>query len=152
MQHLYEGFKDYLESAGVSKKTRVNYLSDLSNFLSWAKSPSTTSLAASFTSDFLAEYRNYLTQADVPVGTINRRLSALRHFGRFLVWYKLINENPAENLENLPRSQSHKATSFLITNYIQHLKQNGVTRREIEKTKSTLGEFLSIAGLPAQTS
>lgn len=145
MDHLPKLFKDYLENSGVSPKTLVNYVSDLSNFLTWAKSPSSSSLTNSFTPDFLAQYRNYLIETNVPVGTVNRRLSALRHFGRFLVWYKLIKENPAEKLENLPRDGKQQLTNPLLARYIENLKQNGATSQEIKKTRETLSEFLRIA-------
>lgn len=156
MKHLLEGFKSYLEANRVSKKTQVNYLSDLSNFLTWAlralkengEVPNGTRLVANFSTQLLEQYKQSLIEEEIPVGTINRRLSALRQLGRFLAFYKLITKSPAENLENLPRS--FNSDNPLISDYINSLRQSGADDKEIKKTRETLNEFLRITGLSAQ--
>lgn len=150
MDHLLNGFKNYLESAGVSKKTLTNYVSDLSNFLTWAASPNTTDLIARFDSELLEQYKKSLIENEIPLGTVNRRLSALRHFGKFLVWCKLTTENPAENLENLKKHSNRDSDSISepdpIQEFLENERRSGATQAEINKKRAILEEFLMIAG------
>ena len=112
MFDLSNSFKAYLKVKGASQSTVKNYLVDLNHFLAWleltlrgqniALDRSLPELFVRyFEPNYLAKYKNYLVQNQLPVATVNRRLSTLRTFGGFCLSQAWIKENPAKKIRNV---------------------------------------------------
>jgi site-specific recombinase XerD len=119
MFDLPNSFKAYLKVKGASRNTIKNYLADLNHFLAWleltlrgqniALDRSLPELFIRyFDPNYLAKYKNYLVQNQLPVATVNRRLSALRTFGGFCISQAWISENPAKKVTNVRLGQESK--------------------------------------------
>ncbi|HJX45979.1 MAG TPA: site-specific integrase, partial [Patescibacteria group bacterium] len=94
MDKITEKFNAYLQGLNLSKKTLINYLSDLNHFKVWliAKILNLGSSAENLTEcvpfinkNLADEYKTYLINQNTPEKTINRRLSTLRRFDKFLL-------------------------------------------------------------------
>lgn len=82
---LQELFKSYLLSCGKTYITVKNYLSDIRHFLGWfysqdGNNSDPETLFKKITKQTLLRYRLYLTEANIPATTTNRRLTTLRIF------------------------------------------------------------------------
>lgn len=142
MFDLSNSFKAYLKVKGASQNTIKNYLADLNHFLAWleltlrgqniALDRSLPELFVRyFEPNYLAKYKNYLVQNQLPVATVNRRLSTLRTFGGFCLSQAWISENPAKKVTNISLGRKTEKGH----------RQGGVPlRRERQKTE-ILGEF-----------
>src|SRR3989344_3869982 len=99
----------------ISPVTIKNYLSDLRHFLGWLVLRLKTSgisikitdtfqppeLASHLSESNLRHYRAYLVENEIPLSTINRRLSTLRKFCSFFISQRWLNENPAKKINNI---------------------------------------------------
>lgn len=112
MDKLVDLFKIYLNTQGVSSTSIKNYLVDLRNFLEWftlrLKTESVSvneedpaNLSSFASKDRIEEYKNFLTQNETPLKTINRRLSTLRNYGTFAVSQGWLSTNPARGISNV---------------------------------------------------
>ena len=75
---------------GLSQNTLQAYQRDLLDFLTFLKQDTFRSVTPSH----IRSYLEHLHVRALETGTIARRLSALRHFYRFLYEQKSITENP----------------------------------------------------------
>ncbi len=123
MFDLPNSFKAYLKVKGASPNTIKNYLADLNHFLAWLELTlrgQNIALNRSlpeffiryFEPNYLAKYKNYLVQNQLPTATVNRRLSTLRTFGGFCLSQAWITENPAKKLTNVTLTQNLKLPSL----------------------------------------
>jgi len=153
MFDLPNSFKAYLKVKGASPNTIKNYLADLNHFLAWLEltlKGQNIALDRSlpelfiryFEPNYLAKYKNYLVQNQLPAATVNRRLSTLRTFGGFCLSQAWITENPAKKLTNVSLEQKtvdsrqkteileefkqsleeEKASPFTIKNYLADIR------------------------------
>ena len=89
-----EEFEQYLLlESKISKKSLKFYRSDLSHFVMWMTrrlknigvlTNKIDELIPYLSERILEEYKNSLIMSDNPVSSINRKLSTLRHFSRYL--------------------------------------------------------------------
>ena len=112
LYNLEPQFKNFLSAGNVSPITLKNYLSDLRHFLGWAnlkfESANTTFDEGNFSflnEPFISEYRNYLSENNLPFKTINRRLSTVRKFCSFCISQGWIKENPAKKVSNIGQKE-----------------------------------------------
>jgi len=153
MFDLPNSFKAYLKVKGASPNTIKNYLADLNHFLAWLEltlKGQNIALDRSlpelfiryFEPNYLAKYKNYLVQNQLPTATVNRRLSTLRTFGSFCISQAWITENPAKKVRNISLEQKtvdsrqkteileefkksleeEKASPFTIKNYLADIR------------------------------
>ena len=136
IQQTTSHFESYLAQLALSPVTVRNYLTDLRAFVLWhgthAPHP------AKFVSDDFRKYREYLSQnTEHSPATVNRRLQALRLFGRFLHEHEHAAENPAQEIrlvenehkpDKLPRTLSHAEIERL--NKAIHADNTRWTRRD----------------------
>lgn len=100
MPTLAQNFEDYLaKTSEVSDKTLRNYRADLANFLKWSNGEETFILNIS--PFLIQEYLKSLALVKTPPATINRRLSTLRAFGKFLTKSGHIKDNPFTSFQNV---------------------------------------------------
>lgn len=107
LSNLEPKFKSYLLAENISLVSLRNYLSDIRHFFGWLGSKlslehnSIENNIASISTKLVDQYKNEHKEVNLPVKTINRRLSALRKFFAFCKDLGLTNENPAKAVSNL---------------------------------------------------
>lgn len=106
-------FLDYLKTKEASPHTLRNYkmdLAELEEFLATQKTLHRKTLRA---------YLALLASQNKSKATLARKLSCLRSYFKFLFVHKILDHNPAEDLEN-PKLDK-KIPTFLAYEQIQHL-------------------------------
>jgi len=113
---MIENFLKYLISLGLSSKSLKNYKSDVNHFSVWLiqkirglgasieSFPETIPFLKPETAD---EYKKFLMKNNVPVQTVNRRLSTLRHLSRFLVSSEIINFDFMKDKTNITQGKNN---------------------------------------------
>lgn len=161
--NLEASFKNFL-TAGNKKMSPVsvkNYLSDLRHFLGWlilklktsgvsmdlGESFHPSELATFLTESNLTHYRAYLTENNIPLATINRRLSTLRKFCSFFISQRWLNENPAKRINNIGSKKKVDAGDFgsnFLNSFDEALEKDGVAKLEKKAHVDNVKEFLTI--------
>jgi site-specific recombinase XerD len=104
-------FEEWLEAAGYSPKTRVNYARETRRLITWLAENTAISTVAEVLPSHLGQYQVSLYQTEIEKGGKRRRLSsgaqagALAAARKFFTWLgreRLVAVNPASGLE-LPR-------------------------------------------------
>lgn len=147
-----ELFSDYLTRIGISGKTFKNYRSDVAHFTGWiifrvrtfGVSVQELTEAIPFLSDGLArEYKTYLVENNVSSKTVNRRLSTLRHLGRFLLESQILDFDFMNGLQNITLSENVKPDhGKLISGFQKHLEGQNVSRNTVKNYVSDIRQFL----------
>jgi len=105
--------EDYLAFVGVAKRSIKLYRSDIVHYHRWQidkmKSNSKSILV---NQKLIINYKKYLIFNGVPSNTINRRLSTLRHLGRYLIKEGLADHDITKNIRNVPIKIYDKNFSF----------------------------------------
>jgi site-specific recombinase XerD len=99
-----------------------------------------------FEPNYLAKYKNYLVQNQLPVATVNRRLSTLRTFGGFCLSQAWIRENPAKKLTNVSlgqRTNNRKHRDAILNKFRQSLKEEKASPMTIKNYLSDIRNFLT---------
>ena len=121
MQSTLELFLSMMSAEkGSSQNTLNAYRSDLEQFLSF-KNTAPENITATSVADFIQN----LSSKGFAVKTLNRKLSAIRDFCKFLVEEKILSEN--ENSTLLLDNSSNN----IINNYIDDL-DNSSPNRDVE--------------------
>lgn len=156
MQNLFDftkkDFFNYLTSLGISLKSHKNYRSDISHFHAWLKIKvkafgslcETLDDAVPFLNSSIAtEYRSELLNARVPVKTINRRLSTLRHLSRFLTSTLIADFDFMGGVENVnDNKKSPINTSSVIGEFRAYLEAEKASQNTIKNYLSDIHQFL----------
>lgn len=109
-------FADHLNAENISAVSRKNYRSDIKYFLNWLyiylKPHSLVSsegvpmnsyielFITHASAQLIEQFKEYLVNGQIPLKTINRRLSAVRRFFRFCVHRGILGSNPAVGVQN----------------------------------------------------
>jgi hypothetical protein len=104
----------YFKSKKVSKKTTINYLSDINSFLSWMEKKQTTDskdTLSKIDSQVAYDYMDYLLEKNTPELTINRKLSSLRLFSKFLQSKKYKSFDFMKDVQNIKRQKTPASQS-----------------------------------------
>ena len=142
-------FLKYIELLGVSKKTEKNYRSDISNFTLWMMNRvKTWGVAAKNLAETVPfidkqtgfNYKKHLRNRTNSIKTVNRRLSTLRHFGRFLASEQILNFDFMKKVTNVSTKKS--PSKNLISNFEAHLKTEKVSKNTIKGYLSDTRQFL----------
>ncbi|MEK7188778.1 MAG: site-specific integrase [Patescibacteria group bacterium] len=148
---LKKSFINYLINQGLSVKSLKNYKSDYSLFSAWLifKVKSVGSLVEKtyecipFVSKSTAnEYKKFLLSNNIPSKTLNRRLSTLRHLGRFLFHSEKLSYDFASDLKNIPLSQDADLLP-LVPLFKDHLIKSKVSHNTIKNYLSDIKQFIS---------
>jgi site-specific recombinase XerC len=119
MYNLYNfeaQFKDFLISENISRVSVRNYLSDLRFLFGWLiQNCKAESLEGYLDIGVLNEYKKFLIQSELPIKTINRRLSTLRKFCTFCVERSLLKANPQKSITNISLVQEELKKAKLNT-------------------------------------
>lgn len=146
-------FIKYLDSLNLSPKSHKNYRSDLSHFLSWAilkvrsmgsYIDTLTELVPFLGSHIGQEYKNFMIHNKLPVATINRRLSTLRHVSKFLLDVRLIEEDFAKDIDNITKENKVLIKpNNLLGEFQAHLEARKVSKNTIKNYVSDTRQFLA---------
>lgn len=90
---LEASFRNYLLSGNIQlQKTSIkNYTSDLRHFLGWVQTyrkfevDSIENFHKRLTFDLIVSYKDYLTNKEIPIRTVRRRLSTIRKFFKYCI-------------------------------------------------------------------
>jgi integrase/recombinase XerC len=136
---IIQKFKKYLKNKDLSDITIKNYLSDLRHFLNWSAKTGKSFLDQK--SYF--NYKNHLQKQHTTAKSINRYLSTLRKFGRFLKESSNLDKNPAINLENLDTNPQKKKPDLKILNdFKRSLENQDLSEVTIKNYMSDVRQFL----------
>ncbi len=164
LYNLEAPFKNYLLAGNINPISIRNYLSDYRYFTGWMgkqKKHSTLS------EELIGEYKNYLITSQLPIKTVNRRLSTLRKFCSFCISQGWLKENAAKKVANiidlqkakLPVSsdfrrdpifqggtvrEKHGNELFSLNKYKESLTKKGLPDNEIDQYVADVNEFLSV--------
>lgn len=153
LDNIKKSFIEYLDSLGLSKKSHKNYRSDLNHFSGWVilKIRSFGSYVENLTEavpflskSLILEYNNYLSENNIPVKTINRRFSTLRHFAKFLTAQNLVDENFMDGIENVSIIDKTKLNALpILTEYKSYLEAKKASPSTIKNYTSDVRQFLN---------
>lgn len=147
------GFKKgqtLLESAGekpdLPKRSNLNvssiknYVSDINHFLNFiAASIQETEVKPGHITPAAIKAYSTAAAAQLSPPSLNRHLSSLRYFGRFLVTARLCETNPAQNLTN---PAFDPTLAQVITRYQKFLKLEALSKSTIKNYVSDLKKYL----------
>ena len=121
-------FKKYLSSSNFSRTSINNYLADFRHFLSWLilslRNQGLIFEAKHLNSKTFSLYKKSLESENLPVKSINRRLSAIRTFIRFCMTQGWMENNPLSEINNIktPPFESFyffiKSRFFIIISFL----------------------------------
>lgn len=153
-------FRHYLQLQKASPVTVKNYVADINHFLTWLNQETGIrhqvagkAISDLFTLETIEEYKSDLLDDDTPPATINRRLSALRKFGRFSQSQGWIEDNEALKVKNI--SQTHlrgarsshlgggrRDSSEVLRGFQKRLEKEKASKLTIKNYLSDLRHFL----------
>lgn len=144
---IVENFKFFLKSKGVSPLTKKNYLSDVRYFLKWVKESGLSGKSVVsgkaelfwFNQTAITTFKNSLISSQTPPTTINRRLSALRQFGEFLVKQGWLKQNPAKIVSGV---SGKSGWQFILSEFKGALKNQKQKEATIKNYLSDVRQFL----------
>lgn len=153
LDSIKKDFVKYLDGLGLSPKSHKNYRSDLTHFTGWVilKIRSFGSYIETLTdaipflnSDLSNEYKLFLSENKIPVKTINRRLSTLRHLGKFLVADGLHDKNFMEGVENISEGKSGmRSPNRVLSDFQGYLETQKVSKNTTKNYVSDVRQFLA---------
>jgi len=149
LYNLEAPFKIFLLAENNSQVTMRNYLSDYRYFSSWLANSTKNSLTevSSVDKNRIESYKQYLIHEQLPVKSINRRLSSLRKLFTFCVSQGWIKENPAKKVSNVSAILHPKNNHMehhdnpILAHYRAHLEQQKTP--DINSSIETIGDFIN---------
>ncbi|MCG2691278.1 site-specific integrase, partial [Microgenomates group bacterium] len=135
-----EGASSTEKNATISPSTIKNYVSDINHFLNF--------IAGSIQEPIVqpvhitpAVIKAYTTAAATQLSqsSLNRHLSSLRFFGRFLVTARLLENDPAQNLTN---PTFDPTLAQVITRYQKYLQTENLSKSTVKNYVSDLKKYL----------
>lgn len=150
-----ELFEEYLLlRVGVSKNTLKFYKSDLNHFINWFLlrirvfgffAENIESAAPYLNTNEAINYKTYLEESHTPTKTINRRLSTLRRFAKFLVEQNFLLLNFMEGVTNSGIKESSKKTIEvdLASDFTKYLQTQEISQTTIKNYLSDIKHFMA---------
>ncbi len=159
--NIEASFRNFLTAGNkpIQSVTIRNYISDLRHFLGWfvltlkSKNLDFTTIDSDNLSDYLrreeiAQYKAYLYKNNIPVKTINRRLSTLRKFCTFCISQRWMGENPAKHVRNLSSKINNPTQEIeqdlMLEEFNNDLANDGVDHKEALGIINNIRELLSL--------
>lgn len=161
LYNLEASFKLFLISGNraVRPISINNYLSDLRHFFGWIVltiknqqpeislgSEDYEKIFSQFlTEEVIHDYMDYLGANNIPVKTINRRLSTLRKFCTFCITQGWIKTNPAKIIINVKEPQKAPKTQDNLTDFSDYLMKTEEDLTQAKTVVEDVKEFLVIS-------
>ena len=153
LDNIKKSFFEYLNSLGLSAKSHKNYRSDLNHFSGWvilkvrsfgSYIENLTEAVPFISKNLILEYSNYLSENNIPVKTINRRFSTLRHFAKFLESQNMVDENFMEGVENISLNPKVEFNALpILSEYKTYLEAKKASPSTIKNYTSDVRQFLN---------
>lgn len=147
---LIQDFENHLQRVELAPATIRNYAADVRGFVRWLETQRSDPMPPVPRASDFAEYRLHLIQGtEQSPATINRRLQALRVFGRFLQEAGYAQENPASQLQLLANGHDEPQPRVLDDDEIAQLivaVRAGAARRLMRRDYAII-ELMLQAGL-----
>lgn len=153
---LINNFLQKLQNEGKSKVSIKNYKSDILHFIAWSVlklktfgtyADSASEICPFIDAKFFNEYKNYLVENNVKAKTINRRLSTLRNFSKFLYSEHLIDEDYMQGIQNVGigiLSSVQEKTQDIVDRFRESLaKDNKASENTIKNYVADVKSFLN---------
>lgn len=153
LYNLEANFRTYLSAVINLKAISIkNYLSDLRYFIGWytqhAQNESFLTSLENLTSEHIEAYKSYLLSNNLPTKTINRRLSTVRMFCKYLISQNILTSNPAQHIVNMgtkaKKAFSNPQSGLSLSEFAHFLSAKEFSPEHISRTESDINEFLSI--------
>jgi integrase/recombinase XerC len=147
---LVQEFERHLIQLDLAPATIRSYSADVRGFLRWSNRPANRDVAQIPRASELGRYREHLIEAsNQSPATVNRRLQALRIFGRFLQEQGLSASNPARSLMLLANGHAQVEPRVLDTGEIAQLivTVRASARRSLMRRDYAIIELMLQAGL-----
>lgn len=151
-----KNFLNWLLAQGKSFVSIKNYKSDLNHFLAWAvlKLKSFGTFVESFgeitpfiSHSFFEEYKEFMIQNKIKDKTINRRLSTLRSFSKFLYSEGILDKNFSEGIQNVGigiHTKTQEKVADIIGRFRESLdKEKKVSPNTVKNYISDVRSFLA---------
>lgn len=140
-------FKQHLLAENVKPATLKNYSSDLRHFLGWLSVEqlydSSLQSIQNLNEKNVRDYKKYLITNEIPLKTVNRRLSTLRNFFSFCISQRWISENLAKKISN---EKGRLELPEVINSFKKGLIDEGRSNNEINEYITDVSEFLTLTG------
>lgn len=125
MGNIINDFQTYLEvEKNVSAHTRIAYISDVKEFIKFLSDNNLikeqNELIKADT-ETIREYLSYLYRQKVKKITVNRKISSLKAFYKYVLRTGRINNNPAEMIQTL-KAEKHMPTFLSVDEVLELLK------------------------------
>lgn len=151
---LYKQFENYLLLLKISSKSLKNYKSDVNHFLNWAASKlkelgsyvnNLEELTPFLDRSIVSNYIDSLKSNSIPVRTINRRLSTLRHLSKFLTSVEALDSDFTLGIRNVNSGESDTSSHEfeILKNFISHLEKEKISKNTIKNYASDIRQFLA---------
>lgn len=153
LSNLEALFKDFLINERISRISIKNYTCDIRHFMSWfmytrlqnhTNGTHLDHFIDTISRSIIEDYITYHQTDNLPVSTINRRLSSLRKFFTFCLLREILKENPMVHIRNLerpalnrvlkddiPSFESAELESSNVDDFVEYLKNRGERIDEI---------------------
>ncbi len=146
-------FLKYLASLKISGKSLKNYKSDVYHFTAWiilkvrtygAYIENLTEAVPFLNKTLVSEYKNYLLENSIPVRTVNRRLSTLRHLAKHLLASQVLDFDFMAGVENIAQTKKAAFSSHpLVSGFKSFLEAEKVSSNTIKNYMSDIRQFLT---------
>lgn len=159
--NLEAPFRKFLDSGNrkMSSISISNYISDLRHFFGWivltiknrADSPGLASsefsevLSKFLTEGTVRDYMAYLRANNIPIRTINRRLSTLRKFCTFCIEQNWIKTNPAKVINNVMELKQKSITKDPLSDFSDYLMKHEEDQSVAKTLIEDIREFFVIS-------
>lgn len=147
---LLDAFQNHLDRAAFAPTTIRNYTADVRGFVRWLHLHRDGGAPDNLKTQDFEAFRSYLiNETDQSGATVNRRLQALRVFGRFLYAEGLTSDNPAHTLQLVSAAQEDTPPRMLDGDEIAQLVvavRAGASRRLMQRDYAII-ELMLQAGL-----
>jgi site-specific recombinase XerC len=147
---LIQEFQGHLARVELAPATIRNYAADVRGFVRFMHQQANGSTPAIPRAQDFIRYRTHLIQVtDQSPATINRRLQALRLFGRFLLEKGYCDENPTQALELIAAGHEDQTPRILDADEIAQLviAVRASARRSLMRRDYAIIELMLQAGL-----
>lgn len=147
MRELLEKYYLYLKNSELGKTTYKGYKSDLNQFNLWCIEnfiSSKSSPFPTFNQESALGYRKFLIECKLPSSTINRKLSSIRGFYKFLADNNLLEVGYTRGLFNLQTNK--KSEHPFVHEFSKHLSISGLSKNTIKNYIVDVKLFLKKAG------